>query len=286
MTTPPPPPFWLNPLREWTDGLEQQQEHLTGGAFVLRCLDLCMALGCSVVQACGVVSNSVIETGWGRYHRGNNLGGVKATKAWATPDSWWWRAPGHVDGGDQPWCYYRVFPSFEDFFKFWLKTYVPKPGAAPKSRYKKTGEEFWNHHPWFDDLIAAGYKGEVTRANPGPSLRADDMINDKVEVYVAQRHLGVTVDGKWGPKSKAALQAFQRAHGLPVTDEPEPVDVWTMLHPGVPLPAVLRPARAPEVLRERVEHQAQTAGVLHEGVLGVNLVKADAGAGDKRSGKG
>lgn len=226
-----------------------EPEHPSTPEFVLKCVNACMSVGFDIIHAVWLTGNTCQETGWGRFHRGNNLGGVKINKALANDLSWWWRAAGHVNSGDAPVCYYMVFASYEAFFTFVSKRFVPVPGTAPKSRYRKTGEEFHAYRPWHDDLIAAGYKGEVTRANPDKSIAALENVEERVENYVAQDALkrlglyGGKVDGKFGPLSRAALHTFQKSQGLPETDDPELLDLWTMYHPGKAFPEALRPKK-------------------------------------------
>ena len=42
----------------------------------------------------------------------------------------------------------------------------------------------------------------------------------------------LTVDGKMGPKTRAALEAFQKAHGLKVTGRPDKATIAALKTPG------------------------------------------------------
>ena len=74
----------------------------------------------------------------------------------------WWRDLGHVESGDPDVAYYRAFDDASEFWRFWLKRYVPRDGAAGE-RYTETGRAFWSTTParWFVELLLAGYRGEV-----------------------------------------------------------------------------------------------------------------------------
>lgn len=227
------PPFWLDKNREITAEMEPAKP--AKGAFILLCISALLNLGCSIDQALAIAANAMVETGWGRYYKAWNLGGWKITKGTASDAQrtprWWWRAPGNKDSGDPPWCFYRAFSSAEQFFMEWLYNFVPKPGPSVKSRYKKTGEEFWNGKPWFDDLIAAGYKGEVTKKNPAKSIASHEQIVHTLVVFWCQHLLGVTADGQFGPKSQAALKVYQKAHFLKETGALDDETLKTLLHP-------------------------------------------------------
>jgi len=211
-----PPPFWLVPHLEVTAADDAPK--LPTWKFLCDSVDALIEAGCSFDQALEVTSNAVNETGWGRYYRAWNLGGWKITKGTSQdPDGSprrWFRALGNKSSGDPQTCFYRAFTSLKQFYEAWLLQFVPKNG---KGRYAKTGQEFWAGNPWFDDLIAAGYKGDVTRRNPDPSIRAHAKIKGSVIVFYCQDLLKITSDGKWGPKSQEACRAYQQEHGLPVT---------------------------------------------------------------------
>jgi hypothetical protein len=243
-------PFWLDPRAEWTDEDEKRCPHPAPRDFVLACVDACLSAGLDVVQACEVAGNACVETGWGRAHRAHNYGGVKITKNTAGPGARWWRAAGHVASGDEPVCYYRAFASAQAFFDFWTAHFVPRPEYAAHSRYAKCGEQFWAHEPWFDDLIAAGYKGEVTKLHPEKSLAAEGQIDARVETFVYQRARGLAVDGAWGPRAEADAKAVQTAAGLEPTGKLDRATLWAACHPGQAIPAWAAPAK-PKPTKEK-----------------------------------
>jgi hypothetical protein len=183
-----------------------------------------------------VTANTVTETGWGQKYRGFNLFGwkiwkVSSTEADGTPRRWY-RALGNKSSGDPQTCFYRVFNSMEEAFAAWLRTFVPKvdPGKKPNGRYWKTGQQFWAGEPWFDDLIQAGYKGDVTRQNPQPSINAHAQIVKTLVIMYGQHLLGVPVDGKWGQKSRNACSAYQLAHQLELTGTLSEETLKSLLH--------------------------------------------------------
>jgi hypothetical protein len=225
---PEPVPSWLDKMSEVT----YNPPKLSKKDFILQSLKALIALGCSIEGAFGVLANSINETGWGQSYRAFNLGGWKMYKPAARDAQGrprrWWRAPGNkapgatpddLKGGDPPWCYYRAFDSLEEYYRAWLNVYVPKanPGDRPNGRYWRTGQQFWAGEPWFDDLIAAGYKGENTQARPEHSLAEHASIVRTLTLYWAQYLLGVDPDGVWGPGSERACRAYQRGHALPET---------------------------------------------------------------------
>jgi len=208
------PPFWLDPANEVTVNPPKMPK----GAFVIACIQALMKRGLPLQTAIEVAANTMNETGWGQFYRAWNLGGWKITKGTARDDRGimrkWWRALGNKSSGDSQTCFYRAFDSLEHFFNAWIKTFF---STDPKSRYFKTGEQARAGEEWFDDLIAAGYKGAVTQRNPLPSMREHASIIKSIMVFYAQFVFGLEVDGKWGPKSRAACEKFQAAHGLPLT---------------------------------------------------------------------
>lgn len=223
-----PVPKFLNPALEVTWNPPKR----TRGEGVIDSIQSVLILGIPAKQTLGVVANSVTESGWFEYDRGCNLGGWKiwefSAKNADGSDRQWYRAPGNkapgatltdLKGGDPPWCYYRVFPSYAAYYREWLTTFVPRidPGAKPNGRYWKTGQQFHAGDPWFDDLIAAGYKGERTQNAPDRSIRDHEIIITEIIEYWAQYALGVPADGSWGTRSKAATSSFQKKCGLPQT---------------------------------------------------------------------
>lgn len=213
------PPFWLS--LQWEVTAASDAPKLSKAQFLIQSVDALRRAGCSFQQAVDVTANAVNETGWGRFYRAWNLGGWKITKGTAhEPDGTprrWFRALGNKSSGDPQTCFYRAFTSLQAFYEAWLLQFVPKEGS-PTGRYTKTGQQFWAGEEWFDDLIAAGYKGDVTRRNPDPSMRAHASIKGTVVVYYCQHKLGVVADGKWGPKSIAACRAVQENIGIKNAD--------------------------------------------------------------------
>jgi peptidoglycan hydrolase-like protein with peptidoglycan-binding domain len=226
-----PPPSWLDPAARVTG---PEPPKLSRDAFPVMCVDTLLSLGCPIVGACEIAANAVTETGWGQEYRANNLGGWKCSRGAAerykarTGQSMpWWTTHGNAGTGDSQTVFYRAFPSVRDFFAEWLLTFVPKPGTVgPTHLYKRTGEVFWSGGDWFPELIRGGYKGRVTKANPDKSIAEHVSLTNSARTRWAQSRLGVTVDGKLGPKTRTALTAFQKAHGPPPFGE---VDTPTIM---------------------------------------------------------
>ena len=159
-------PTWIDPTREITDTADRttpKEDFVRAQAQVLR------GLGLDEAQVCEAVAHAVTECGWGRRAVGHNMGGVKlkkddnaAYKAKHGRGLPWWQWAGHTSAGDAPVVYYRGFDDDADFWRFWLKRYVPKDGAKG-SRYTETGKAFWGPFPsrWFIELLRAGYRGAV-----------------------------------------------------------------------------------------------------------------------------
>lgn len=238
--TPPPEPtpYWLNPLME----VKTDDPHPDKASFIIQCLEALLELGLSFDQALGVAANTMNETGWGRFYRAWNLGGVKINRLMASPESRWWKAPGHVSQGDSVWCYYCAYASLKAFMDYWVGHFIPKPGTS-NGRYKKTGEAFWADKPWFGELIAAGYKGPVTQKHPDGSIHEHDQIEDILGRYWAQHVVGATVDGSWGPASVHAAKTWQEAANKPQTGRYQ--DVLTAYGSKLFLPKPVAPAPAP-----------------------------------------
>lgn len=233
------PPAWLSQSAE--KSLELSYTYPTKAAFVGACMSS-LLLTFDPIRAAEIASNAVVETGWGRACYHNNAGGWKITSSYAKAykkehnvDPPWWKARGNVDSGDPDWCFYRTFPTLNDFFQEWVDRFIPRPRTVDSShRYKTTGEVFWsqdpygNHH-WFGELILAGYKGSV-RTRELIALRAKGdpdrihksvsghlyLVQEVLEIW-AQLKLGLDPDGAWGPKSQAKCKSFQATKGLPPT---------------------------------------------------------------------
>jgi hypothetical protein len=181
-----------------------------------------LSLDLTTEQALGVLANTISEIGWKFKFRAWNLGGVKIYKTTSrNPDGsprLWWRALGHKKSGDAHTCFYRAYPSLALYFKEWIATFVPKPPNS--KRYGATGARFWAGLEWFPAMVEAGYKGEVTKANPTNTLIAHRALVREVSEYWAQHLLGgLDVDGAWGAKSRERCREWQREHGLEETGE-------------------------------------------------------------------
>lgn len=225
-------PTWLNIESEITSSdqpvsYKSLKDKDKACAFILlsmKCL-IQANLGVDDTRLMELVSNSIAETGWGRFWRSWNFGGWKINKsdvdkfklahggAGCPP---WYRAAGHVASGDQPVVYYRGFPSSQQYYLEWIERFIPKV-STDKHRYHKTGIAFWASDKWFLQLCLAGYKGAVTQAEPGPSVIAHEQIVARAKKIFCQFVLGVDPDADWGNGSKTACKNFQKAIGLPET---------------------------------------------------------------------
>ena len=162
----PPLPAWVDASRE-VDASEDLADDLV--AFARVQIAELAALGITGERAFEVIAHCATECGRGRRAIGHNLGGVKLKER---DDAEyrvkhghglaWWRDLGHVESGDPDVAYYRAFDGLSDFWRFWLKRYVPRDGAAGE-RYAETGRAFWSTTPsrWFVELLRAGYRGPV-----------------------------------------------------------------------------------------------------------------------------
>lgn len=164
----PPLPAWIDASRE-VDASADLPDDLA--AFVRAQVAELAALGIMGERAFEVIAHCATECGRGRRAIGHNLGGVRLRQA---DDAEyrakhghglaWWRDLGHVESGDPDVAYYRAFDDASEFWRFWLKRYVPLDAAAG-DRYAETGRAFhgWSPTPaqWFVELLLAGYRGEV-----------------------------------------------------------------------------------------------------------------------------
>jgi hypothetical protein len=232
------PPAWLSAAHELPLAASSGYD---APRFVAECMAAFLAMGLSPRRAADAAANAMGEAAWGRALHHGNAGGWKITaaysRAWRAangPDGpKWWKAAGNADSEDSPWCFYRAFPTLADFLREWLAHFVPKPGdPAPYGDYREAGRAFWAGDPeWFCHLILAGYKGSPSKRlllrlraagkpdTEHPSVRDHRSIAGRVLRMWAQSRLGVDVDGRWGPKSRAECRAVQRGAGLPETGE-------------------------------------------------------------------
>lgn len=232
------PPSWLAAAHELP---LPAGSGYTAERFVAECMAAFLALGLDPRRAADAAANAMGEASWGAAVWHGNAGGWKITKAYAT--AWrakcgtagppWWKARGNVDSEDSDWCFYRAFPSLADFLREWAEHFVPKPGApAPYPGYRAAGAAFWaGDGAWFGHMILAGYKGARSKRrmfslraagrpdDEHPSVEAHRQIAGRVLRMWAQSRLGVEVDGKWGPLSRAECRAVQRGAGLAETGE-------------------------------------------------------------------
>lgn len=222
-----PVPSWLDPdaeVKSWAKPAWDRTQ------FIVNCVDAILHAGHAVdaAGACEITANAVVETG-AKYYKAFNLGGVKATPAWAQRyaartgrPAPFFRAHGNKGTGDSHTVIYRGYSSLADFWDEWLRTFVPRNlPSGIKHLYRKTGDAFWAQPrgDWFRAMCAAGYKGPVTAKSPERSIKLHHQLTREVRTRYAQHKLGVVVDNKWGPKSIAACKAFQRIRALPETGE-------------------------------------------------------------------
>jgi hypothetical protein len=202
-------------------------------------------------QAVILTANSYLETGAGATVSGHNYGGIKAKPKNLTGRQWC-RAVGHVNSGDPPEVYYLVLASVDDYAKLSLETYAPKPVPSDLDKwptvpttsgdYRPAGLSFWrvgNRSPfeWYDKIVEAGYKGEVTKTDPArraSSNRQFITVTDTVRRYYrdplmssdlrnlqsALKLLGYytgPIDGVIGTNSIIALKNFEKSAWLDYT---------------------------------------------------------------------
>lgn len=228
-------PTWLDAAAEIKDSkqpeyfskLPKKEKDL---GFVLLCfrtlleIEKELSLGLNKKQILEIVGNAVGETGWGAKWNCWNLGGWKMNSEYAksyfktngVPASWY-KSEGHVLGGDDPVVYYRGFDSINSFFKSWLNRFVPKTTPKKTDTYYKTSISFWSNGNWFYELCVSGYKGDVTKKNPMPSVNNHLSVTSRIKTLIAQFVLGLSYDGIWGTKSKLECSKFQVANACPQT---------------------------------------------------------------------
>lgn len=243
-------PTWLDPSKElkdiekpeWFSKLSRPQ---ADAVFYLWVIDAFYNAGksegfpeISADQLTEIAANAAVETGHGQKWNGNNWGGVKINKPYVTSyftqhqtNPCWFQSKGHVSGGDEEIVYYIGFESVQDFAAFWLNRFVPfsyrdeeQIEEKKRSRYYKTAKAFWENFEeptkhWFYELCVSGYKGEVTKKDPQPSVATLFSCKSRIKTMVSQLILGLTTDGVWGTKSKNACLEFQKNKGLQETGE-------------------------------------------------------------------
>jgi cell wall-associated NlpC family hydrolase len=84
-------------------------------------------------------------------------------------------------------------------------------------------------------------------------------------VRALQRALGVTVDGAFGPQTRAALKRAQRSHGLPATGR---LDAATARALGLRLGAAAPRAHAPALDRATIVAAQRKLGITADGIVG------------------
>jgi hypothetical protein len=242
-----PVPSWLNQAKEIHD---PPAVRLRPYEFALYCVDGAVAVGAPLLRAFEVGAHFVYETGWGIAFRASNLGGVKASQAWAKAyrkrtgrDPSFYRAHGNVGTGDSQTVIYRGYDQPEDFFEEFLALFVPKPARDAASRegkkvgiadYRLAGERFWGTGDWFAAILDAHYRGDVTAEHPHEAIASQRSLTQDMREAWAQRALGLAVDGKWLAKSRAACIVFQTRHGLAASGEPDAVTLALLTQHNTP----------------------------------------------------
>jgi peptidoglycan hydrolase-like protein with peptidoglycan-binding domain len=243
-------PSWLDPLQEvtkinqpkWFLDLERPKRD---AVFYLWVIDSFQAAakenGYSLnpEQLIEIAANAAVETGHGQKWNGNNWGGVKVNKKYVDDykikngtSPKWFKSEGHVASGDEDIVYYVYFETPNEYATYWLNKFVPidykkeefDTDSSKKSRYYKTAKAFWERYKeknshWFYELCVSGYKGEVTKKTPEPSVDTLFKCKTRVEIMVSQLILLLSPDGNWGPKSKQACLEFQKKMNINPTGE-------------------------------------------------------------------
>lgn len=216
--------------------------------FVWDFIRMAQKLGCDEEQAIHFVANSYVECAAGAAIRGKNIQGVKAN-ANNIKGRQFFRAPGHVKSGDAEWVLYLIFPTVEESMRFGINRYAPKPKPGDQwddtmcktADYRAAGLCFHRVagrpiRQWFPFLIDAEYKGDLTKNIPerrAQSIATFMSLVDTVRTIYRRpfcgsplstqtilAHLGYykgKLDGEIGPQSREAIEAAQRAEGLPQT---------------------------------------------------------------------
>lgn len=161
-------PTWVDLARELTDVVDRDTKPAD---FVRDALRELAAIGVTGPRAVEAVAHCATECSWGRRAIGDNRGGVKLKegddavhRAKHGHGLAWWRYAGHVEAGDAPVVLYRAFDDAGEFWRFFLKRYLPRD-APSGDRYAATGKAFWHggERSWFVEMLLAGYRGEVRR---------------------------------------------------------------------------------------------------------------------------
>ena len=210
---PEAPPSWLLPEDEILPTVQTE-----GGSHELaQLVETFHRAGLGIVEALHLGAHGATESGLCLRDEGFNYFGWKARREWAEGEraagrrARWWRRFGHVASGDREVCYYRAFDSMEHAVKTFLPWFAPRtPEAERLSRglYAKAGRALAakDGQRWFEELLAAGYRGDRTAEHPEESLADHQRVVQEAAECWLQAQLGVAVDGVWGPKSRGALQ--------------------------------------------------------------------------------
>lgn len=239
-------PTWLDPNAEVTQHSKPSwftayQRPMFDAIFYLWCVDTfyhCateQGYTLSYNQLIEIAANAAVETGHGQKWSGNNWGGVKINRTYVSDykekhgtSPKWYKDAGHIASGDQSVVYYVYFESPQDYATYWLQKFVPidyskeeQTEETKRTRYYKTAKAFWTNSTftdksqhWFYELCVSGYKGEVTKKDPGPSVDTLFNCKSRVKTMLSQLLLGLSPDNAWGNKSKEKCKEFQTAHGL------------------------------------------------------------------------
>lgn len=174
----PPLPSWLDPALE-VDASRDLPDDLA--AFVRAQWAVLAGQGLDRDQAAGLIAHAATECGRGRRAIGFNAGGCKLKRreydeaiAKTGHGLRWWRDLGHTDSGDDEVEYYRAFDNFDEFWRYWMKRFLPREVAADTIvRYAATGAAFWRGDAsWFWRMLASGYRGSVRQKEVEATIAA------------------------------------------------------------------------------------------------------------------
>ncbi len=200
-------------------------------------------IGCSPEA---IVAQAALESAWGKAAIGKNLFGIKANGAWKGPVLMRRTAEQHGDGSvyfvDAPFRDYPTFAdSIADHFDFLSRNHIYADAGVFDPDNTKTDREY------FEALKRAGYATDVdyvaklmamldsvkiflarmvtsatadavAQAKPEPRLlltgcRGDDVATLQTALLAAGYDPGAN-DGDYGPRTKAAVVAFQTSKQL------------------------------------------------------------------------